>query len=245
MTDANDRRPIGPVVENWQPPSPPGPDAIDGRYVRLERLDPAHHAAPVFEVTRDDAALWDYMSNGPFADAAAMRVAMEAASLSDVVFYVMQAADTGDTLGYASFMRIDAANGVLEIGNVVIAPAAQRSRAASEGLMAMIAWAFGAGYRRVEWKCNALNAPSRRAARRYGFAFEGMFRDHMIVKGRSRDTAWFAMTADDWAELSTAYDTWLLPQNFDGDRQITSLSSLTAPVVLRAEKMLSALVRLP
>ena len=126
-------------------------------------------------------------------------------------------------------MRIDAPNGVVEVGNVVIGGAAQRSRVASEALMAMIAWAFGAGYRRVEWKCNALNAPSRRAARRYGFAFEGVFRNHMIVKSRNRDTAWFAMTDADWPEVARAYQSWLDPANFDAEgRQRQSLSALTA-----------------
>lgn len=198
--------------------------------MRLERLDPARHADAVFSATAGDTSVWDYMSNGPFALASEMRDWMERAQGAAEVFYAFVDPQNGVAFGYASFMRIDTANGVLEIGHVMISPAAQRSRAASEALMLMIAWAFEAGYRRVEWKCNALNAPSRRAARRYGFSFEGIFRKHLIVKGRSRDTAWFAITDDDWQGLKPAYAAWLDPGNFDADGcQRQSLSDLTSP----------------
>lgn len=242
MTEDMTDRPLGPQLADWRAPARPGPDVITGRYVRLERLDPARHADAIFAATCADDAVWDYMSNGPFHNAAALRDWMAQAVASDAVFYAFLHPETAKPFGYASFMRIDAANGVLEIGNVVISGGAQRSRAASEALMAMITWAFHAGYRRVEWKCNTLNAPSRRAARRYGFAFEGIFRRHMIIKSRSRDTAWFAMTDADWPAISAAYEAWLQPANFAGDgQQRTSLSSLTAEPVAGAEAVIRAL----
>ena len=233
---------LAPLLSDWRPPPRPGPEVIPGRYVRLERLDPARHADAIFAATQHDPKTWDYMSNGPFADAAGLRAWMEQAVASDAVFYAFLPAEGGDAFGYASFMRIDAANGVVEIGNVVISPAAQRSRAASEALMAMAAWAFAAGYRRVEWKCNAQNAASRRAARRYGFAFEGMFRSHMIIKSRNRDTAWFAMIAEDWPQIHQAYQAWLAPENFTvAGQQEASLSALTAPIVTKAEAAIQQL----
>lgn len=215
-----------------------------GRYLRLEQMNPADHADAIFRATARDASLWDYMSNGPYDTKAALQGWMEQAVQSDAVFYAFIDPQSGAAFGYASFMRIDVANAALEIGNVMIAPAAQRSRAASEALMLMIGWAFDAGYRRVEWKCNALNAPSRRAAARYGFAFEGIFRNHMIIKGRNRDTAWFAMTDDDWHGLGPAYAAWLDPGNFNrrGDQRV-SLSALTAPTLALAEAGLAALGR--
>ena len=225
---------LGPLLAGWQAPPRPGPEVIDGDSVRLERLDPARHAAAVFEAVKDDDALWDYMSNGPFRSAEDLQGWMAQAIGSEAVFYAFVDPVSGAAWGYASFMRIDAANGVLEIGNVMISTAWQRSRAASEALMRMVGWAFAAGYRRIEWKCNALNAPSRRAARRYGFAFEGVFRNHMILKGRNRDTAWYGMTDSDWCRLAQAYADWLDPGNFDAEgRQRQSLSSLTEPVLLR------------
>lgn len=232
-------RPVGPLLSDWQPPLPPGAGIISGGFVRLERLDPARHAAGIFAATQGDDAIWDYMSNGPFADAAELQGWMERAAASDAVFYAFLKTGATEPFGYASFMRIDAPNGVLEIGNVVISRAAQRSRAASEALMVMVQWAFEAGYRRVEWKCNALNAPSRRAARRYGFAYEGMFRSHMIIKSRSRDTAWFAMTDAEWPAVHEAYRTWLAPANFTAEgQQKSSLSVLTAPLVARTEALI-------
>ncbi|MFV0411462.1 MAG: GNAT family N-acetyltransferase [Paracoccus sp. (in: a-proteobacteria)] len=241
MMSSADSRPLGPAIPDWQPPARPGPDVIEGRYIRLERLDPARHAGPVFAATASDAAVWDYMSNGPFTDVRVLQDWMAGADGGDKVFYAFVDPATGRAFGYAAFMRIDEASGVLEIGHVVIAPAVQRSRAASEVLMAMIRFAFEAGYRRVEWKCNALNAASRRAARRYGFAFEGTFRQHLIIKGRSRDTAWFAMTNQDWPELSQAYAAWLEPENFDASGiQQRSLSSLIRDHVARVEAAMRA-----
>lgn len=242
MNDTHGARPLGLVLSEWIPPQEPGPKHIIGSRVRLERLDPLRHARAIYDAVEERNSVWDYMSVGPFPQLAAFSAWMEDAVAGDAVFYAFVDPASGRAFGYASFMRIDASNGVVEIGNVVIAPVAQRSRAASGALMAMVDWAFGAGYRRVEWKCNALNAPSRRAARRYGFAFEGIFRNHMIIKGHNRDTAWFAITDADWPDLKGAYDTWLSDDNFDSaGQQIASLSDLTAPIVTRAESALSAL----
>lgn len=228
-------RPVGQVLAGWTPPPIPGPDRIESRYVSLERLDPDRHAIALFDGLSGHDAVWDYMSVGPFADRGSFSSWVERAVAGPEVFYAFRNAGTGcddPPIGYACFMRIDPAHGVLEIGNVMITPAAQRSRAASAALMAMIGWAFDAGYRRVEWKCNALNAPSRRAACRYGFTFEGIFRSHMVIKGRNRDTAWYAMTKQEWPSLESAYARWLDPQNFDASgTQIVALGAMTGPVV--------------
>lgn len=230
-------------MPDWRSPPRPGPDVISGRYIRLERLNPTRHAAPVHDLLRHDAWVWDYMSGGPFASAEDLREWMDRQLAGDQVFYAFVDQQSGRAFGYAAFMRIDAANGVLEIGHVMIAPIAQRGRAASEALMAMIGWAFGTGYRRVEWKCNAHNLPSRWAAARYGFCYEGIFRNHMILKGRNRDTAWFAMTDADWTDLAKAYADWLDPANFDAEgNQQRSLSVLTAPVVARGAAEIEAIL---
>lgn len=205
---------LGPIVENWQAPPAPGAE-IAGRYVTLERLRP-DHAPGLFAANGADTAMWDYMGYGPFADPAAYSAWLEGmAGQSDPCFYAIRERATGALAGVASFLRIDRANGVIEIGHIAIAPPAQRTRVSSEAIMAMIGWAFDAGYRRVEWKCNALNAASQRAARRYGFTHEGTFRQHMISKGRNRDTAWFAMTDGDWPAISARFAAWLVPANFD------------------------------
>ena len=223
-------RPVGPPVAGFVPPPAPGPARIEGRFVTLERLDPARHAAALFAANGSDAAMWDYLGYGPFADEAAYRQWQEAAAAQpDPCFYALCDPQTGQAGGVASFMRIDRTHGVIEIGHIAIAPPLQRSPAASEAIMLMIRWAFEAGYRRVEWKCDALNAPSMRAAARYGFTYEGTFRQHMIVKGRNRDTAWWAITDGDWTALEAAHRGWLDPGNFDAaGRQRTALADLTA-----------------
>lgn len=221
-------RPLGDPVE-FQRPALPGQPVIDGAWTRLERLDAARHAADIFRAQSGHDWLWDYMPNGPYSDEKAFSNWMRSVQAADdPCFYAIVDPQTGKAVGEASFMRIDAAMGVIEIGNILLTPALQQRREASAALMTMIQWAFGAGYRRVEWKCNSLNAPSRRAALRLGFSYEGTFRKHMIIKGLNRDTAWFAITDHDWTALSPAYDTWLAADNFDADgRQRQSLSALT------------------
>lgn len=221
-------RPAGIEVEGYTPPPPPGPAVIEGRSVRLERLDPARHAASIHEAAVGADWIWDYLGYGPFASAedyAAWTAAM--AGSSDPLFYAFVDTRTGRPLGVGSYLRIDPAHGVVEIGHILITPPMQRTTAASEAIMRMVGWAFDHGYRRVEWKCNDLNAPSRAAADRFGFAYEGTFRRHMIVKGRNRDTAWYAMTDADWPTVRARWDRWLDPANFDAaGRQRQSLAAI-------------------
>ena len=226
----SDKDAAGPVVKGFSPPPAPGPDRIEGRFVTLERLDPARHAAALHAANGGDVAMWDHMGYGPFADPTAYRTWQEAmAAGTDPFFYVARDPATGEPGGIASFLRIDRANGVIEIGHIAIAPRMQRGRAASEAIMLMIRWAFEAGYRRVEWKCNDRNAPSMRAAARYGFTYEGTFRQHMIIQGRNRDTAWWAITDGEWPSLDAAYRDWLDPANFDAaGQQRAGLGDLVA-----------------
>lgn len=224
-------RPTGAMVTGFAPPPAPGPARIGGQHVDLERLDPAHHAADIFAANQGHDWVWDYMGYGPFADVAAYRDWQAGmAQSSDPFFYALRDRRTGRIGGLAAFLRVDRANGVIEIGHIEITPPMQQTAAATEAISLMIGWAFDAGYRRVEWKCDALNAPSRRAARRYGFVPEGVFRQHMVYKGRNRDTAWFAIIDSDWPALRHAHQTWLSADNFDAEGcQRKSLSSLTAP----------------
>lgn len=229
MDQPNSARPVGAKVDFATPPLP-GPDVLSDEWVRLERLSAQQHAGAIFDAQLGHDALWDYMPNGPYAQRADFdRWLGQAAVSVDPFFYAILPAGGAQAVGYASLMRIDAANGVIEIGNILMTPALQQRREASAALMLMIRWAFEAGYRRVEWKCNAFNAPSRKAALRLGFSYEGTFRQHMIVKGLNRDTAWFAIIDRDWPALRQAWDKWLAPANFDDDgRQRQSLSDLTA-----------------
>lgn len=228
MSDDEDR--LGRPVPAFAAPLAPDMPALSGRFVTLERLDPARHVADLFEANRGHDGLWDFLAYGPFPDLAGYREwQRQMAAQGDPVFYALRAADTGRIGGLASFLRIDRANGVIEIGHIQIAPVLQRSPAASEAIMLMIRWAFEAGYRRVEWKCNALNAASMRAAERYGFRPEGIFRNHMIVKGRNRDTAWFAITNAEWPAVGRAHARWLDRGNLDsGGQQQRRLGDLLA-----------------
>lgn len=228
---ARNDRPLGAEVRDFVAPPAPGAVAIPAVWAQLRRLSAVRDAGAVSALTLGRDELWDYMPNGPYHDEGGLRDWMrQAESAADPCFYSIFGPDRPDqALGYASFMRVDRNSAVIEIGNIMLSPALQGHRTGSAALMAMIGWAFGQGYRRVEWKCNALNAPSRRAALRLGFSFEGVFRQHMIVKGRNRDTAWFAITDRDWRLLSPAYATWLAADNFDENgNQRQRLSALTA-----------------
>lgn len=236
--NADDR--LGARVEGWAPPPRPDWERIEGRYVVLEPLDPARHAADLFAANRESDAIWDYMPYGPFADEAAYRAWAEGmAGRADPWFVALVDRATGRAGGVASYLRIEPAAGSIEVGHIALAPRIQRTRAATEAMYLMMAWAFGAGYRRYEWKCNALNLGSRRAAERYGFSFEGIFRQATVVKGRNRDTAWFAAIDREWPALKAAFHTWLDPANFDaGGHQRQSLSALTRPVLATSDPAL-------
>ncbi|MDT1062916.1 GNAT family protein [Paracoccus sp. CPCC 101403] len=222
-------RKIGPVVTGFHQPPAPG-ETIAGRFVTLEPLDPVRHAEDLYEANRGHDWLWDYMGYGPFPDIAAYRAWQESvAGKPDPCFYALRDNATGKVGGLASFMRLDRPNGVIEIGNIQISPVLQRGPATSEAIMLMIRWAFEAGYRRVEWKCNALNEPSIVAARRYGFLYEGTFRQHLMVRGRNRDSAWFSIIDGEWPAVREAFDAWLSPENFAPDgSQRRRLSEMTA-----------------
>jgi RimJ/RimL family protein N-acetyltransferase len=226
----------GTPLETWTPPPWPGPMRLEGRYVRLEPLAPPH-APALYAANRADDAIWDYLPYGPFADLAAyLRWVEQASGKPDPLFFALVDRATGTPGGVASLMRIVPDHGSIEVGHICLSPSLQRTRAASEMVFLFADWVFREGYRRFEWKCNALNRPSRRAAERFGFSFEGVFRNHMIVKGRNRDTAWFAMTDGDWACLKPAWLSWLDPANFDADgMQRRSLGGLTAPCRVAAD----------
>lgn len=225
MSDAR----LGDVVANWTPPLRPNHASMDGNFVRLEPLDADRHAFELHEAFQGHDALWDYMPYGPFTSGSAYhRWAREKEAGEDPRFFVMRDAVTGKCGGIASYLRIAPEAGSIEVGHICIAPAMQRGAAWTEAMFLMMDWAFKAGYRRYEWKCNALNLASRRAAQRLGFSFEGVFRQHMIVKGRNRDTAWFSVIDSEWSALAEAYAAWLSPGNFDAKgRQRERLSDLT------------------
>jgi RimJ/RimL family protein N-acetyltransferase len=211
--------------------SRPQPVVLPGRVVTLRPFDLSSQAAALYQGShgpeRED--LWRYMGDGPFPNRAAYDAAFEKKQNSvDPTFWAVIDNATGTPVGQASYLRIDPANRVIEVGNILFTPALQRSAGSTEAMYLMARHAFNdLGYRRYEWKCNALNQPSRRAALRLGFTFEGVFRQHMIVKGRNRDTAWFSILDAEWPRLQANFEQWLAPENFDAaGRQIISLSHL-------------------
>ncbi|MGC9446054.1 GNAT family N-acetyltransferase [Cereibacter sphaeroides] len=222
---------FGEPVPGWQaPPRPSGDEGLEGRHVRLERLSADRHAADLHRAFSVEEAVWDYLPYGPFASTAAyhhwVRTVEESA---DPLFLVIRDRATGHCGGVASFLRIAPEAGSIEIGHICLSPGLQRTPAATEALVLMMAWSFAAGYRRVEWKCDALNLASRRAAQRLGFSYEGTFRQATVVKGRNRDTAWFSVIDREWPALHEAFELWLAPRNFDASgQQIERLSDLTA-----------------
>lgn len=203
---------------------------LQGRYARLEALDAERHAALLYRAFDGHDWLWDYMPVGPFASAAQFHKWMRGATGAgdDTRFYAIEDRDAGQFGGFASYLRIKPDSGSIEMGFIAMAPQLQRTRAATEAFYLMMKWAFDAGYRRFEWKCDALNTPSRRAAQRLGFSYEGIFRQATVIKGRNRDTAWFAVIDREWPALSEAFEIWLAPGNFDAaGHQRERLSDLT------------------
>ncbi len=208
---------------------PPERAPLDGRSIRLEPIDPARHAAELFAASADDPALWTYMPYGPFDDPGQMTAWLEGCARSDDPLFLALVEAEGDRVaGMASFLNIRPEHGVLELGHIWFSKAIRRRRPATEAIFLMLRAAFDdLGYRRVEWKCDAANTASRRAALRFGFVYEGTFRQHLIVKGRNRDTAWFAILDRDWPALRSCFETWLDPANFDASgAQGRSLSDL-------------------
>ena len=231
MTSVPATLPIGPSIDA-HPAKRPERVTLKGRWITLVPLGAAAHAEALYEGSNGDAAreaVWTYLFDGPYASLDEFRASLEAKARStDPLFFAVIDNSSGRALGYQTLMRIDAANRVIEVGNIMYTPAMQRTAGATEAQYLFARYVFDElGYRRYEWKCNALNAPSRRAAERFGFTFEGIFRKHMIVKGRNRDTAWFAMLDSEWPARMPAYERWLAPDNFDSDgRQKVALSAL-------------------
>lgn len=231
---------FGVPVPGWAPPPRPDMAPLKGRYARLVRLDADAHAADLHRAYSADPGIWDYLPYGPFSSAAAYhRWVRQITDGDDPLFYAIQSLETDYFGGVASYLRITPGMGTIEVGHINLAPELQRHRAATEAMVLMMGWAFAAGYRRYEWKCDALNLASRRAAQRLGFSFEGVFRQAAVVKGRNRDTAWFAVTDKDWPALREAFNAWLDPANFDADgQQKERLGDLTGLVRVASDPAL-------
>jgi len=220
---------LGAAVADWTPPPRPDWSVQQGRFARLEPLSAEAHAALLYRAYAGHDAVWDYMPVGPFHSAAQYhRWVRDNTAGEDPKFYAIKNLASGHWEGVASYLRITPEAGSIEVGYISYSPALQRTPAATEAMYLMMAWAFETGYRRYEWKCNALNLASRRAAQRLGFSFEGVFRQATVVKGRNRDTAWFAAINAEWPALKEAYAAWLSPSNFDAQgRQRESLGDMT------------------
>jgi len=206
-----------PSLLDWKPALAPGPVTLRGRTVTLEPLDAESHAAALWEAVREDDEVWAWLFDGPYAAEAALRNAIvQKQTAPGFVFLAIVPESTGVAAGWASYMRAEPEHGVVEVGNILLSPSWQRTTAATEAMYLMAGHVFEhLGYRRYEWKCNAENLPSRRAALRFGFTFEGIFRQHLVSKGRNRDTAWFSMLDGEWPERKRAFEAWLNPDNFD------------------------------
>jgi RimJ/RimL family protein N-acetyltransferase len=244
-------QPIGFDVLDWTPPVFPPHTPMAGRHCRLEALSLAHAPAlwEVFGLDRDGRN-WTYLAQDPYARYADFEDWVgRSASSTDPQFYailpvssaaspaVSSVADSSvpsvAAAGVASYLRITPPAATIEVGHIHFSVRLQHTPAATEAMYLMMRRAFELGYRRYEWKCDALNAPSRRAAQRLGFSFEGVFRQALVTKGRNRDTAWYACIDKEWPSLRVAFETWLQPDNFDAEgRQRQSLSALTAPLLV-------------
>lgn len=219
-------------LSNWTPPPIPPRTEMRGRYVTLEPL--AHNHIPeLWEAHKRHGEVWRYIPAGPFDSEAGLGAWVDAVRvMHDPMQFAVRMED-GRVGGTLSIMRIKPDAGSIEVGYIVFTPRIQRTREASEAIYLTIKWAFEAGYRRFEWKCNASNLGSRRAAERFGLSYEGIFRQAAVVKGQNRDTAWFAAIDGEWPALQSAFEAWLGPANFGPDgQQKTSLSDLTAPILV-------------
>lgn len=202
---------------------------LEGRFCRLEPLDEARHGADLWQAVAGEDSLWTFMSYGPWRDETGFRDWLkERQALTDPLYFAIVDIASGRARGCVTLMRIDAPNGVVETGHIFFAPAIQRTPVASESIYLLARHAFDdLGYRRFEWKCDEGNRRSKHAALRFGFTFEGVFRQHMIIKGRNRDTAWFSMLDSEWPVRKAAFEKWLAPGNFDDSGyQRQSLSAL-------------------
>ena len=219
-------------LTNWTPPPYPPHGVMQGRYVRLEPLAHAH-IPELWACHKGAGHVWDYIPVGPFESQAALGAWVDAVRISPDPMQFAVRMENGQLGGTLTMMRISPAAGSIEVGFIVFTPRLQRTREATEAVYLTMKWAFEAGYRRFEWKCNAENGASRRAAERFGLSYEGIFRQAAVVKGRNRDTAWFAAIDREWPALQTAFETWLAAENFDENgQQRQRLSELTAPILI-------------
>jgi len=203
---------------HWIPARRPAREtSLEGAWARLEPLDPGRHADQLFRAAAGADGLWDYLAYGPFEDEAAFTGWLAARAFSDdPLFSAIIDRSLGEARGMASLMRMAPEHGVIEIGHIWFAPALQRTRQATEAIFLLARHAFDElGYRRLEWKCDSLNAASRRAAERFGFVYEGTFRQHIVIKDHNRDTAWFSITDAEWPSRRASFEAWLAPGNFD------------------------------
>jgi RimJ/RimL family protein N-acetyltransferase len=234
------KQPVGPVVPDWTPPSHPKRECLLGRFCRHEPLDAACHAESLYAANSLEGGEpnWTYLPYGPFESFESFYKWIDKeCGGSDPLFFAIIDLCTGKAVGVASYLRIKPFCGAIEVGHLNFSPLLQRKPAATEAMYLMMANAFGLGYRRYEWKCHALNAPSRAAAQRLGISFEGVFRETTVVKGRSRDTAWFAVIDDEWPGLMDVFESWLDPSNFDEHgRQRLRLSELTEAFLKNREE---------
>ena len=224
---------VGEALPGWRAPPAPVRRAAAGHWCALEPLEPARHAKELheaFSTDREDR-MWTYLAYGPFASVSDYRAWLDERALgADPLFFAIRARDSGLAVGVGAYLRIDPPHGVIEIGHLAFSPLLQRRPAATEAVYLLLRQAFTLGYRRCEWKCDALNAASNRAARRLGFRFEGVFRQATVCKGRNRDTAWYSILDREWPARDAALRAWLDPGNFDPEgRQRRRLSALTAP----------------
>jgi len=221
---------IGPDLPSFAPPPAPPRAPIHGELVELQPLDPERHAGSLWqELESLPASHWTYLPYGPFAGLGEFRRWLDRdCQGDDPLFFAIVERASGGVLGLASFLRIQRSSACIEVGHLNFSMRLARHAAATDAMAAMMRRAFELGYRRYEWKCDALNAPSRAAALRLGFQFEGVFRQATIYKGRSRDTAWYSVIDREWPVLDRAFRRWLAPDNFDAEgRQRSRLSALT------------------
>lgn len=228
-------QPIGFPLPGWRPPPVPAREAIEGRYCRLEPLDPARHAETLFAANALDTTgqSWTYLAYGPFPTLESYRAWMSTACCgNDPLFFAILAKPSDRPVGVASYLRIMPGQGSIEVGHIHYSPLLKQTPAATEAMYLLMRRAFELGYRRYEWKCDALNAASRAAAQRLGLSFEGIFRQATVYKERNRDTAWYAAIDAEWPALRQAFETWLDGGNFDSQgRQRTRLTDLTAAIL--------------
>jgi RimJ/RimL family protein N-acetyltransferase len=222
------------LVPDWKVPDRPTRSTMEGRYCRLEPLDPQRHASHLYVANAEDSQgrNWTYLPYGPFASLESYRAWMEKDCTSeDPLFFAIVDQSSNHGVGVSSYLKIDPNSGSIEVGHINYSPLLQHTTGATEAMYLMMKNVFELGYRRYEWKCNALNAPFRTAAERLGFSFDGIFRQAAVVKGRNRDTAWYSVIDREWPALREVFLKWLEPSNFDSKgQQLVSLTTMKSSV---------------